>query len=684
MVNNMFRKNKLKKNNKSIEDKRFTFLEVIVVLSFAFIAINLFRIIIVDKEIYTKNLSVLTSSTVYGDTPPRGRIYDRNHKLLVDNKSIPVILYKKTKKITSKEEIDLAYKISKVIDVDYSKLDKINLKEFWIEQNKTLANKKITDEEWNKLKNRKLNMEEIRKIKLDRITDEELSSYNDLDKESAYIYYLMNKGYSYQEKIIKKENITDEEMAYIAEHKDKLSGFDVSYKWTRVYPYGDVFRTILGNVSTISAEDKKEYLSKGYLLSDEVGVSYLEKQYEDILKGEKATYKLENNNLVLKTEGKRGNDIVLTIDIELQKEIEAILEEEVVKAKKEPATDYYNRSYVVIQQPNTGEILAMSGKQVVKSGKEYKVYDVTSGIVTNPMTPGSVVKGASMLVGYNTSAIKMGERMNDSCIKIYMKPKKCSWKTLGRINDIDALAYSSNIYQFKTAMKVDGYNYTYNGKWQAKKESFDAYRDIFKQFGLGVKTGIDLPVESVGNIGKNYSSDLLLNFAIGQYDTYTAMQLSQYINTFASNGVRYQPHLLKSVYSSSSNNELGELMYEVDPIVLNKVNVKDEYIERVQKGLRAVIKYGLGKNIMGNMKDGSGKTGTSESFLDTDLDGKVDTETLSNAFVGYAPTKDPVMSITVTSPDLVNPNSKSRGRSYLNHRLTKLISNKFFEIYNNS
>ena len=54
MVNNMFRRNKLKKNNKSIEDKRFTFLEVIVVLSFAFIAINLFRIIIVDKEIYTK------------------------------------------------------------------------------------------------------------------------------------------------------------------------------------------------------------------------------------------------------------------------------------------------------------------------------------------------------------------------------------------------------------------------------------------------------------------------------------------------------------------------------------------------------------------------------------------------------------------------------------------------------
>lgn len=684
MVKNMKLLNKKLKHKKTIENKRFEVISIVIVSIFLFIVINLFRLIIVDKELYTTTLNKLTSQTVQADTAPRGRIYDRNHKLLVDNKSIPVISYKKRNKITTKEEISLAYKMSEIIELDYSKLDKINLKEFWIEQNKNLADKKITDDEWNKLKNRKLNMEDIKKLKLERITDEELNAYSDTDKCAAYIYYLMNKGYSYQEKTIKEENITDEEMAYIAEHKDELSGFDVTYKWSRVYLYGDVFKTILGNVALIKAEDKKEYLSKGYSLSDMVGSSYLEKQYEDILKGEKATYKVENNNLVLTKEGKRGNDIVLTIDIDLQMEVEKILEEEIVKAKKEPATDYYNRSYVVIQQPNTGEILAMSGKQVVKSGKEYKTYDVTSGILTNPMTPGSVVKGASILVGYHTNAIKIGQKFNDSCIKIYMKPKKCSWKSLGTISDIDALAYSSNIYQFKTAMMVDNYNYTYNGKWNAKKETFNTYRNIFNQFGLGVKTGIDLPVESVGNIGTNYSSDLLLNFTIGQYDTYTTMQLSQYINTYASNGVRYQPHLLKAVYSSSDNDDLNELMYEVEPLELNRVNVDEEYIKRVQEGLRAVTKYGLGKNIMGNSPSPSGKTGTSESFLDTDLDGKIDTETLSNAFVGYAPSKNPVMSITVTSPDLVNPNSKSSSRSYLNHRLTRLISNKFFELYNNN
>ena len=661
---------------------RFKILIYIIVVVFIIITIKLYSLTIIESSIYKENLKHLTSSIVYGDTAPRGRIYDRNHKLLVDNKSIPVILYKKQKKITKNEEIELAYKIADIIDMDFSKLALINLKEFWIDQNKTLANAKITEEEWEKLKNRKLNQDDIKNLKLDRITEEELSTYTSIDKEAAYIYYLMNKGYSYQEKVIKDENITDKEYAYIAEHSSELNGFDVSYRWERVYLYGDTFRDILGNISSITAENKNEFLKKGYSLDDIVGVSYLEKQYEDILKGTKATYKLENGKLNLISEAKRGNDIVLTIDIELQRAIENILEEEVIRTKKEGNTTYYNKSYVVIQQPNTGEILAMSGKQVVVNGKEYKTYDVTPGIVTNPMTPGSVVKGASILVGYHTGAINMGEYMNDSCIKIYMKPRKCSWSKLGRINDIDALAYSSNIYQFKTAMKVDGYKYTYNGKWNAKKSTFDIYRNIFNQFGLGVKTGIDLPIESIGNIGTNYSSDLLLNFAIGQYDTYTPMQLSQYITTYASNGNRYQPHLLKAVYEESVGNELGNLLYEVEPVILNKVDVKDEYIKRVQQGLRAVLTYGLGKNIMGDSPTPSGKTGTSESFLDTDGDGKVDTETLSNAYVGYAPNDEPVMSITVTSPDLVDPNGKSSSRSYLNHRLTRMISNKFFELYN--
>lgn len=667
---------------KNVSNIRLKFFMIIIFLSFLLVISYISKIILLDGNKYKTELKKKTSQIVYGESAPRGRIYDRNHKLLVDNKSVPVIIYKKNK-ISSKQEIELAYKIGKIIKVDFSKLSLINLKEFWIEQNKTKANEKITEDEWIKLKNRKLDMEDIKNLKLERITDKDLSIYTDTDKEAAYIYYLMNKGYSYQEKVIKSDNVTKEEYAYIAEHKDEFDGFDVSYSWERVYLYGDVFKSILGNVSSITYENKKEYLSKGYELSDLVGVSYLEKQYESILKGTKSKYKLENGNLKLISEGLRGNDIVLTIDIDLQKEIEKILSEEVVRAKKQGATEFYNKSYAVIQEPNTGEILAMSGKQVVKSGKDYKVYDVTTGILTNPMTPGSVVKGASMMVGYTTGAIKIGEYMTDSCIKIYMKPQKCSWTKLGRINDINALAYSSNIYQFKTAMKVDGFSYNYNAKFNAKESTFDTYRNIFNKFGLGVKTEIDLPVESVGNIGNNISSDLLLNFAIGQYDTYTIMQLSQYITTIASDGNRYKPHLLKEVYDSSKS-DLSTKLYDVKPIILNKIDYDSKYLNRVKEGLKAVVKYGTGKNIMGNISKPSGKTGTSESFLDTNNDGIVDTETLSNAFVGYAPYDKPIMSIAVASPDLVNPKSKSSSRSYANHRISRLISEKFFELYKNS
>ena len=113
-------------------------------------------------------------------------------------------------------------------------------------------------------------------------------------------------------------------------------------------------------------------------------------------------------------------------------------------------------------------------------------------------------------------------------------------------------------------------------------------------------------------------------------------------------------------------------------------NVDKKYIDRLKEGFKAVIKYGTGKNIMGSIKKPSGKTGTSESFLDTNGDGKIDTETLSNAFVGYAPYDNPKVSLTIVSPDLVDPKSKSSSRSYLNHRLTRLISEKIFEIYKNN
>lgn len=673
---------KIRKRRKK-EDIRFSGLIGSVIFAFIVLSISLFKVMIIDNDYYQKSLEKLTEVIVYGESSPRGRIYDRNYNILVDNKAVPVIYYKKKDEITAREEIDLTYKILEHIDIDSSKLSLTNLKEFWISDNLKESRNKITKEEWLKLENRQLTSTDIYYLQISRVTLEDLSIYDELDKKAAYLYYLMNKGYSYEEKIIKKGDISDKEYAYIAENIDSLKGFNVKYSWERVYPYGDTFRTILGNISNITKEEKDYYIARGYSLDELVGVSYLEKQYEDLLRGEKATYRVgDNDELSLISEGSRGNDIVLTIDINLQKDIEKILEEEILIAKYGGSTEYYNHSFAVIQKPNSGEILAMSGKQILYKNGKYEIYDYTPGIVTSPMTVGSIIKGASMYVGYSNNVIDIGEYQMDECIKLYSVPRKCSWGNLGYINDIEALKQSSNVYQFRIAMKLANFNYSYNKKFEINNNVFEIYRNTFNEFGLGVKTGIDLPVESIGNIGKNDSPDLLLNFAIGQYDTYTTMQLSQYMNTIASDGKRYVPHLLKEVYNSSNSKDLGSLKYEVKEKLLNTLE-NTNYIKRIQEGFKAVLDYGgTGYYSMGWINKPAGKTGTSESFLDTDGNGIIDTETISKTFSGFAPFDNPKMTLTVTSPDLINPNSKSGYISYANDRISRRISVLYFEKYN--
>ena len=230
-------------------------------------------------------------------------------------------------------------------------------------------------------------------------------------------------------------------------------------------------------------------------------------------------------------------------------------------------------------------------------------------------------------------------------------------------------------------MKVGGATYSYNEPLTINPVAFDIYRNTFKEFGLGVKTEIDLPVESLGYSGTKTAPDLLLNFSIGQYDSYTPIQLSQYITTIASNGKRLKPHLLKEIHEATSYEELGKTLEIKEPVILNTVSTKEEYLKRVQEGFVAVMEVGLGKKVMGNSPNPAGKTGTSESFIDTDKDGKIDTETTSNAFVGYAPSDNPTMTITVTSPDVEDPNTGYNYRTYMNRRIVRMISNKYFEMF---
>lgn len=665
-----------------IMNRRFGLIIVLLISIYLVIGCRLFNLQILKNSEYNDKLAMATEKTIESTSAPRGRIYDRNHKLLVDNEGIKTIYYKKQNGITTKEEIELAYEVSNNIDIDYSKIDDNKLKDFYYKSHYKECRKKITDEEWDLYNKRKLNDKDIDKLIYERL-DDEISEYTDSDKKAAYIYYLMNKGYSYAEKVIKNSDVTDAEYAYISENIDNLKGFNTKLDWERVYLYGDTFKSILGNVSSntqgIPSELSKEYLKRGYTLDDRVGISYLEYQYEDYLRGTKAKYRLlSDNSYELVSEGKRGNDIVLTIDIELQKYLEEVLSNEVLNAKGEPGTQYYNRSFAIVSDPNTGEILAMAGKQAVLKDGYYQIVDYTPGIVTLPVTPGSVVKGASMMVGYKYGAIDIGTVLNDECIKIKDTPLKCSWQTMGPIDDVYALQNSSNVYQYKIAIKVGNGSYEYNQGLVLDESAFDKYREMYAEFGLGEKTGIDLPVESLGFMGKSRLPGHLLDFSIGQYDTYTPIQLSQYINTIANNGVRLKPYLLKEVYKpSDSGDTFGSLIYKANVTELGKLSVEKKYIDRVREGFSAVVTKGLGYGYMGNYTNSAGKTGTSQSFIDTDGNGKVDTETITSSFVGYSPSDNPKMSIVVVSPDISVPDSTTYG---VTRNISAQVVNKYFEL----
>lgn len=654
--------NKEKNNNGDIM-KRLNFIKIFIVFSFSFLIINLYYIQIIKNKHYINKYEKENIKTVYGKTAPRGRIYDRNGILLVDNKPKKEIVYIKKIGITKKEEFEIAKRVSQYIEIDVSNINQNIIKDYYILTNDT--DHLITDEEWQKYDDRKLSDIDIYKLKLKRITNTD-----NIDKEEAYIYYLMNQGYKYDEKII-KDNATEYEYAIIAENMEKIKGFDVKLGWERVYYYGDILKTILGNIGIITEDNKDYYLQNGHSNNDIVGKSYIEYQYDKYLRGEKDVYEVINNNYKLIEEGKRGNDIYLTIDIKLQQEIENIVINNLKIAKKEPNTKYLNKQYAILSNPKTGEILAMTGKLIVNN----TIYDYTSAIITSTITPGSTVKGASHIVGYNNNGIKIGEIRDDSCIKLKATKEKCSIRYLGNINDITALKYSSNTYQFRTAIKVGGGTYKYNQSLNINLNAYDIYRNTFKSFGLGTLTGIDLPNEKLGFTGSSNNAGHLLDLAIGQYDTYTPVQMMQYINTLANDGIKLKPYIVK--YIKNDNNEI---IFENKTTELDKVNSLPIYINRTKQGLQSVLEPGgTGYNYINSIYKPAGKTGTSQSFIDTDLDGKIDTGTISTAFVGYAPYDNPKITFTIITPDvsIINNNNYI---STITKRSTFDISNTYFNI----
>ena len=169
---------------------------------------------------------------------------------------------------------------------------------------------------------------------------------------------------------------------------------------------------------------------------------------------------------------------------------------------------------------------------------------------------------------------------------------------------------------------------------------------MYKDYGLGSLTGIDLPNETIGIIGKSIKSDLLLNLSIGQYDTYTPIELFQYVNTIASLGERRKPLLMHSI--RDNNSIIKENNYDI----INNISLDEVYLKRLREAMHLSITSGTSRNYIKDIYNGAGKTGTSETYIDSDNDGKMDVKTISNAFVGFAPFDNPKYSIVVLTPNI--------------------------------
>ncbi len=594
-----------------------------------------------------------TNKIVYGLNAPRGRILDRNGKVLVDNIGTNTIVFHKLKNIDTKK---IAHLLNTIIpNIKKASIDE--QKKYYLTFNET--DSLLTEKEQELYNNRKISQAEVEEIKLARI--EPLLNYTNKEQQEIHLYYLLNKGYIYDSKIIAKD-VSDEICAKI--NISNISGLTCEYTTKRIYLY-DTLSDILGRTGNITKENKEYYLAKGYSLNDTVGLSYLEKQYDDYLRGEKAKYLVnEDNSLTLISNSKPGNDIYLSIDIELQLQINEILKKNLNKASNLKNTKYYNSSYVLVSNPNTGEIIASTGLMKVKDD----FHDITTNILTSSFTMGSVIKGASHTVGYQNNLIDIGTKINDSCIKLYQVPTKCSYKRLGYIDDITALKTSSNYYQFLTAIKLTGNKYKYNMKLEVEEKDFNTYRDTFAEFGLGSKTGIDLENESLGIKGKTIAPDLLLNLSIGQYDTYTPLQLLNYINTIATNGKRYSLHYLKEVKNKD------KIIYEYQPNLLNIV--KNSNFNRIKEGFKEVLYSGTGRGYTDTLYKPAGKTGTSEVVYNKDI------ITINQTYAMFAPYDNPQYCIVVISPNISYNNDYDNYIAPINRYISKEVSKLVFTSLN--
>ncbi|HEL1618746.1 TPA: penicillin-binding protein 2 [Streptococcus suis] len=628
---------------------------------------------IINHDFYSNKLST-ASKKVISKGAVRGQIYDAQGKPLVENEIQQVASFTRSNKMTAQEMKQLANDLLKWVTVSTVTITPRDRADYYLADQEVYAQvvenlprdmKFDTDGNF-------FSESQIYNNAVDSLTEEQLQ-FSEEESKAIELFKQMNRASYFETVNLVTDDLTVEQVALIVANADQLPGISTTNNWQRtILPTS--LSSIIGTVTTeqagLPAEDAEEYLAKGYFPNDRVGTAYLEKQYEDVLQGQREQKEIQlgrNGNIErIETiqEGQKGNNIQLTIDLAFQDGVNAILKKHFTSEYASGSAIYSEGIYAVALNPTDGAVLAMSG---YSHDKQTGVLTENAlGAITNVFTPGSIVKGATLTAGWENGVISGNQVQLDEPIYFAGSAPITSWYgAYGSMNlDVtQALEYSSNVYMVKIALGLLNQTYTPGMTLvggEPVDEAMAKLRSTFAEYGLGAATGIDLPFESTGYIPQEFSSANFITNSFGQFDNYTPMQMAQYVATIANNGTRVAPRLVEGIYGNSSDGGLGDLIEKKTSTELNKVAISEQELAILQQGFYQVANgsgsFNTGRQISnGAAVSISAKTGTAETFT-TDRNGQVISAVNTN-IVAYAPSANPKIAVAVVLPNLTDFNS---------------------------
>ena len=496
---------------------------------------------------------------------------------------------------------------------------------------------------------------------------------SEIRKIIAIRYAIVQEGYSSTKSLTIAKDIPREAVAEFSEEGDEFPGINISVQPVRQYKQGTLASHILGYASKIGSEEYQKKKDE-YNQNDIIGKTGIEAVFEKYLKGKNGTKQIDMavdgtiTAEVVEKEAVAGSNVVLTIDSQLQKIAEEALKDNIEKIKN----GGFGKSYdakggsCVVMNVKTGEVLAMASypdynpqsfadgisNEEWKSYNENKSYPLLNKCIQSAYEPGSIFKMVTAIAGLESGNISLTEKINDTGVyKKYGAEWKCWYYTdyhrgHGYLNVIGAIEKSCNFFFYETADRMG-------------IDTLDKYATYF---GLGRKTGIELPSETAGTLAsKDYVKSIkgswnpgdTINAAIGQgYNKFTPLQMTKYISMIANGGNNVNVSIVKTIQNADgtevSKDEINE--YGKEKLGLTEENTENitlnkDYVNAVREGMKSVTSGESGTAYVRfkdfNIKVG-GKTGSAEAGKDANGN-----DIVNAWFAAFAPYDDPEIAVVV-------------------------------------